>query len=64
MLKQTIFSNFQEIPDPTDRSGRLADWWQALNDHEVCRKNVDAYDTALEEFLKWLYDMMAKRKQG
>ena len=64
MLKQTIFSNFQEIPDPTAAGGRLAEWWDAMRGHEACARNIDAYDTALEEFLKWLHDMLAKRKQG
>jgi len=64
MLKQTVFPHFAEVIDPTEGNGRLATWWQAVNDHEVCKKNIDAYDTALEEFLKWLYDMLAKRNQG
>ncbi len=63
MLKETIFSNFSEVADPTEGSGRLADWWQAVQEHEVCKKNIDAYDVALKEFLKWLYDMLAKREQ-
>ncbi len=61
MLKHTVFANFEEVRDPTTGSGRLADWWQALQDHPECRRNIDAYDASLESFLKWLYDMLDKR---
>jgi glutathione S-transferase len=61
MLKQGIFSNFEEVPDPTEAGGRLQTWWEALQGHEGCKQNIDAYDSALEEFLKWLYEMLAKR---
>lgn len=64
MLKQTVFPHFEEVVDPTEGSGRLALWWQAIQSHEACKKNVDEYDTALTEFLKWLYEMLAKRNQG
>ena len=57
------FPNFDEIPDPTEAGGRLTTWWQAIQNHPGCRKNADAYDVALEEFLKWLYKMLAERKQ-
>ncbi len=61
MLKRTVFANFEEVADPTEGNGRLAIWWQTLQDHPVCNKNIVAYDEALESFLKWLYDMLAKR---
>ncbi len=61
MLKHTVFPNFEEVIDPTVGTGRLATWWQAMQDHAACRKNIDAYDAALEVFLKWLYEMLAKR---
>ena len=61
MLKRTVFANFEEVADPTDGDGRLADWWRALQDHEVCARNIAAYDEALAAFLKWLYDMLDKR---
>jgi len=61
MLKRTVFANFDEVRDPTAGSGRLADWWQALQDHPGCRSNIEAYDASLESFLKWLYDMLDKR---
>lgn len=64
MLKRTVFPNFEEVIDPTVGDGRLATWWQALETHPVCKKNTDAYDEALETFLKWLYDMLAKRAAG
>ena len=61
MLKQTVFPYFEEIPDPTESGGRLEDWWQAVQSHPVCGKSAEAYDVALQDFLKWLYDMLAKR---
>jgi glutathione S-transferase len=63
MLKQTVFPFFSEIADPTIGDGRLAVWWNALQGHPVCKQSVDDYDEALEIFLKWLRDLMAKRER-
>jgi len=64
MLQQVVFPFFPEIPDPTAGDGRLADWWQALQGHPVCKQTMDAYDEELKRFLVWLADVMAKREQG
>jgi glutathione S-transferase len=64
LLKRTIFPFFAEVPDPTTTGGRLTAWWQAIQDHPVCRKSAEDYDQALEKFLLWLRDMMAKRNAG
>ena len=64
MLKRSVFSNFPEVADPTEAGGRIADWWQAVQDHPVCKKSADEYDVALEAFLKWLYEMLAKRAEA
>ncbi len=64
MLKRSVFANFPEVTDPTEAGGRIADWWQAVQDHPVCKKNADEYDVALEAFLKWLYEMLAKRAEA
>jgi glutathione S-transferase len=64
MLKQNIFATFEEVKDPTEGSGRIADWWQAINDHAACRKNVDEYTVELEKFLKWMREMLAKRAKA
>jgi glutathione S-transferase len=61
LLKRTVFPFFDEVQDPTTAGGRLTAWWQAIQDHPVCRESADGYDKALEEFLKWLWDMLAKR---
>jgi len=61
MLKRTVFANFEEVRDPTEGAGRLADWWGAMLEHPVCSRTIAAYDESLEAFLKWLYDMLAKR---
>lgn len=64
MLKQNIFENFPEVTDPTAGSGRLADWWQALQAHEGCKPLLEHYDEELKKFLIWLREMMAKRQAG
>ncbi len=64
MLKQNIFEKFPEVTDPTEGSGRLVDWWQALNEDETCKRNLDHYNEELTKFLAWLRDMMAKRNAG
>ena len=64
MLRQTTFSVFTEIPDPTVGTGRLAEWWDALEGHPVCKQSIDAYEAELKVFLVWLRDIMAKREQG
>jgi glutathione S-transferase len=61
LLKRTIFPFFEEVPDPTEAGGRLTTWWLAIQEHAGCREAADEYDKALEEFLKWLWDMLAKR---
>ena len=62
MLKQNIFTNFEEVIDPTEGDGRIAVWWQAINDHDDCKKVLDHYDAELVKFLAWLREMMAKRQ--
>ena len=64
MLKRSVFANFPEVADPTEAGGRIADWWQAIQHHPVCKKSADEYDVALEAFLKWLYEMLAKRAEA
>jgi len=64
MLKRSVFANFPEVADPTEAGGRIADWWQAIQNHPVCKKSADQYDVALEAFLKWLYEMLAKRAEA
>ena len=63
MLKQNIFARFPEVIDPTEGDGRLAKWWQAVQEHPGCRKNVDHYAVELEQFLKWLRERMAGRSR-
>ena len=63
LLKETVFPNFGEIADPTEAGGRLTTWWQAIQGHSGCKKNADAYDVALKEFLKWLHKMLDEREQ-
>jgi glutathione S-transferase len=64
MLKQNIFEKFPEVIDPTAGDGRLAEWWQAVQEHPGCRKSLDHYDVELKNFLAWLRERMAQRTGG
>jgi glutathione S-transferase len=59
MLKQIVFAKYPEVVDPTEGSGRLAIWWQAMLAHPASRRNIDHYEAELESFLVWLHDMLA-----
>lgn len=52
LLKKTVFPAFVEVDDPTEGAGRLADWWQAIREDEVCASTVDEYATAVDGFMK------------
>jgi glutathione S-transferase len=54
LLKQSVFPHFDEIPDPTEGDGRLAEWWQAIQSHPGCSESVAECDAALKEFLEYL----------
>lgn len=64
MLQQNIFAKFPEVTDPTVGNGRLARWWQALQAHPGCRRNLDHYTVELEKFLQFLRARMAQRSAG
>ncbi|MFW2405164.1 MAG: glutathione S-transferase family protein [Gammaproteobacteria bacterium] len=51
LLKKTVFAAFAEIDDPTE-SGRLGEWWQAVQANDVCSATVDEYATAVDGFMK------------
>jgi len=52
LLKKTVFPAFTEIDDPTEGNGRIAIWWQAIQDNEICKATVDEYSTAIDQFMK------------
>jgi glutathione S-transferase len=60
LLKKLVFVNFDEIADPTEGDGRLAVWWQAIEGNEDCYGIVQEYATAVEGFLKFLYERLAQ----
>lgn len=64
LLKRTVFPYFDEIPDPTESNERLRIWWNALQEHAGCRAALDEYDSALEEFLKFLMERLRQRAQA
>jgi len=54
LMRKLVFDHFDDIADPTQTPGRLADWWQALEGHEVCASTINEYATAVDGFLKYL----------
>jgi glutathione S-transferase len=52
LLKQLGFPDFPELRDPTQVGGRLAEWWQALQDHDDCRAVLDGYAASVRAFLQ------------
>ena len=52
LLKNVVFPVFPEIPDPVVPPGRLHAWWQALEDHELCRVCLDEYGAAVDAFME------------
>ena len=57
MMRVMLAAGNFGITDPTT-SGRLANWWKAVEGHAECGPVLTAYATAFEGFLK----MMAARK--
>ena len=57
MMKVMLAAGNFGIVDPTT-SGRLANWWKAVEGHAECGPVLTAYGTAFEGFMK----MMAARK--
>lgn len=52
LLKLFVFASFDTVADPTANDGRLATWWQAMQDHDVCKATVDEYGAAVDSFMK------------
>ena len=51
LLKNVVFAAF-DIADPTDGDGRLANWWQALEAHDICKASLDEYGAAVDAFMR------------
>ena len=51
MCKVLIFDNFAEIPNPTEKPGRLQDWWQAMQGNDICKPLLDEYAAAFEQMM-------------
>lgn len=52
LLKKTVFSNFEQIADPTEGESRLATWWSAIKGDPICSETVDEYAAAVDSFMK------------
>jgi glutathione S-transferase len=52
LIKKTVYANFPTVKDPTEGTGRLADWWKAIQGNDACRRTVDEYGTAVDGFMK------------
>lgn len=53
MFKVLVFSNFSEIPDPTQQDGRLKTWWDAMQGHDTCRPLLDDYTVAFDKMMAY-----------
>ena len=62
LLKKAVFPVFAEIDDPTEGDGRIATWWQAIQDNEICKSSLDEYDVAIEKFLQAMGPMLSGQK--
>jgi len=64
LLKKTVFRYFDDVADPTESAGRLADWWQAVQANEICKATVDEYGTAVDGFMKGMGARIIGQKQA
>ena len=60
LMKKLVFANFNDIQDPTEVDGRLAEWWHAIQSHDVCAATVAEYGTAVDGFLGFLLSRVGK----
>ncbi len=51
-MKKALFPVFAEIEDPTRGDGRISTWWQAVQDHEICRATLVEYSDAVDQLMK------------
>lgn len=51
LLKNVVFPVFAGIVDPTERDGRLAIWWQAMQSDAMCKSSLDEYGAAVDAFM-------------
>jgi glutathione S-transferase len=56
LIKKMIFQIFDDIPDPTLGDGRLATWWSAMQDNEICARTLDEYAAAVDSFMKYVVE--------
>lgn len=60
MLRSITFSVFDEIKDPTEGDGKLAQWWQQIQQDSICAEFIPEYQEAFDAFVQ----MLMKRMQG
>lgn len=53
MFKVLAFSNFEEVPDPTQQGGRLQTWWEAMQGHDDCKTLLDDYTVAFDKMMAY-----------
>jgi len=51
-MKKALFPVLTGIDAPTGGAGRMATWWQAMQEHEVCGATLDEYSDAVDELMK------------
>jgi len=56
MFKILAFANFDGIDDPTE-SGRLKEWWDAMQANETCKAVLDEQAVAFEQVMAFFRNM-------
>ncbi len=51
-MQKALFPAFTGIVDPTRGDGRLSAWWQAMQNHEVCKVTIDEFSDAVDALMK------------
>jgi len=51
-MKIALFPVFAGIDDPTQGNGRIATWWHALQDNDICSAFLDEYRDSVEKLME------------
>ena len=62
LLQKAVFPIFAEVDDPTQGDGRIATWWQAIQNNDVCMSTLDEYGAAIDKFMKGINARLTGQK--
>ncbi len=52
LIKKVVFGQFPTVKDPTEGTGRLAQWWKAVNGNPEMKEVLGEYSAAVDGFMK------------